>query len=84
MSIFDRFWGKPNKKETPVSEYKTEKPKLPANTITGDDVTYIVPKEMSGLRVEIYDKNGKFIDYYTLTRYVSIKSGDRIRLKVLK
>lgn len=53
------------------------------NFVTGD-ATYVVPDDMRSLNVEIQESNGAYVNDYTLTKYITIKPGQRIRIRVNK
>lgn len=50
--------------------------------VSGYNVTYIVPKDMSTIIVRLLSPNGTFKAEYTLTQYLDIKPGERVQLIV--
>lgn len=70
----------------PKKELKKNDPNkpAPAKRVTGDDVTYYVPYDMRKVQVILYDRAGRFKNEYTLTNYLSIKPGERVRIKIIK
>jgi hypothetical protein len=70
----------------PKKELKKNDPEKPAQAkrVTGDDVTYYVPYDMRAVQVVLYDRVGRFKNEYTLTNYLSIKPGERVRIKIIK
>jgi hypothetical protein len=53
------------------------------NFVTGDDVTFMVPTKMRRLRLTIQERNGKYVDSYSLPNaFISIRPGQRLNLKV--
>ena len=70
----------------PKKELKKNDPNKPAQAkrVTGDDVTYYVPYDMRAVQVVLYDRVGRFKNEYTLTNYLNIKPGERVRIKIIK
>lgn len=55
------------------------------NYVTGDTITFIVPKDMRRMELQIQDHLGRIIQKYELPNWaITIKPGQRIRLKVKK
>ena len=53
------------------------------NYVTGDTITFIVPKDMNKMELQIQDHLGRIIQSYELPNWaITIKPGQRIRLKV--
>lgn len=77
MAIFNNLgkliWRVPEKKPEP-------KP----NPVDTHSHQFHVPKDMDAIEVEILDKNGYTKGSYMITRYVSIRPEDVIRIKVHK
>jgi len=57
-----------------------EIPSTETKIISGDDVTYEVPIEATKIVVQITNDSGTIKQIYTLTNYISIKGGDRVRI----
>ena len=73
------------KKEEPkVEEKKEEKPRdlKKQRRVTGYDILYFIPQDMRRIKVQIQEKNGRVKNEYTLTNYLSIRPGERVRLIV--
>lgn len=71
------------KKEEPKEEKKEEeKPRdlKKQLRVTGYDILYFIPNDMRQIKVQIQEKNGRLKNEYTLTNYLSIKPGERVRL----
>ena len=70
----------------PKKELKKNDPNkpAPAKRVTGHDVTYYVPYDMRAVQVVLYDRTGRFKNEYTLTNYLDIKPGERVRIKIIK
>ena len=52
--------------------------------ITGHDVLYFIPDDMKNIKVQIQQSNGRIKNEYTLTNYLDIQPGERLRLIVRK
>jgi len=64
---------------------KPELPKFDPHTpiqVTGYDVTFVIPDDMRKLVVEIQDADGKYQNHYTLTNYLSMEPGQRLKIVV--
>jgi hypothetical protein len=83
QEIFDKNKRQAKRKPEPRIPEKAEVKIEHAETdsvITGDDITYRVPSDMRSLKVELYERNGRFKKAYTLTNWISINPGDKVRI----
>jgi len=91
--IKDWFWGFPKpfseearqEKIKQISEPEIEKNEVQKvdekdKEITGKDVMYRVPDNMNSIIVQLRYKDGSYKNQYTLTNYLDIQPGEKIRI----
>ena len=78
----DEILEESQKAEEKQPEEKKEEPRdlRKQLRITGYDVLYFIPDDMKQIKVQIQASNGRLKNEYTLTNYLSIKPGERVRL----
>ena len=78
----------PETPETPVTEPTKMPESKPAETTPAPvvveenprKVTWNVPKGTQDVVVNVYGTDGKFINYYTITNYITLKPGYKIEV----
>ena len=84
MNWFNKIFNRPKETKKIEAEPITEKDdvNIPRGRqyITGHDVTYVVPDDMRLLKVQIQEPNGRILNEYTLTQYLEIRGGNKLRI----
>jgi hypothetical protein len=69
-----------SKKEDDI---ETSEPKVITDTLTGNELTWIVPDGMKSIVVKIYSSNGTFKKRFVITDWITIQEGWKIKLEVV-
>jgi hypothetical protein len=71
------------KKEEDISHDPEKTVEEVKDEITGENVTWIVPEGMDKIMVRLYDSEGRFQKEYNITRWLTIRPGWKVNLKVV-